>query len=55
MKKVMFFMMAFAAVGMVMMVSCGKENTQPEENAQADGNTPTAPADTTGGETPHEY
>ncbi len=40
---------------MGLMVSCGKENTQPEENAQADGNTPTAPADTTGGETPHEY
>lgn len=55
MKKVLFFMMAFAAVGMGLMVSCGKENAAPEENAQVNGNTPAAPADTTGGETPHEY
>ena len=55
MKKVLFFMIAFAAVGMGLMVSCGKENAAPEENAQVNGNTPAAPADTTGGETPHVY
>ena len=54
MKKAIFFMMAFAAVSMGLMVSCGKEDTKPVDNAQTTGADP-APADTTGGATPHVY